>query len=800
MQHAAACSSSRPNNQRTDEQHQAAASERPRHQATPAHSMATYRLELQCSWLEGGGTAVPIQCTVEAVDVGQLVARVKDFLNVDASSPLVFFCIDEDFGERVLLDDLADLSLVAVSTLILRYDGPGAPPRASQPPPPGTAPPPPASAAAVAQLQTQPAPQPAPQPQPEAGQAQAAAEEAVGNALSLVVEPCALVPGGRALQLHLAQPDIPGLVVALEAALGLTGISFMTFDADFEEWCMPAALDELGTDALLRITAGSHVAAAMAPPAAAADAPPAQPSEGIPPAPASASAPDSPGVEELVGMGFTRTASKSAMDAGGGDVQRAAELLLSSPGEDVSAATPAPSPPPSSAGSVAAAAGAEPVPAGGGDAVALLAVEARERGLSEGALQAMISEVSGVTGATAQVATQLLLAAGLQPNRAVEHFFSSGGGGSVDAVGSTASGQSSPPDAASDTAGVPLHLSTHSVAHTPGGRSIDVEAMTGEEEELHKQQLVDKLQAYQAATPAAQQTDVFDMVEFAWENMLESRPPDEIHRKWTREQRSANSLRMSICATTTHACLCPVAVAATLASEEDFVRPGTRAAVLTSLTHTLVHCFRQLLGSSGQAARRLAARWQHGSGRWERLRPHASLPAAAGSSTRRRRWASRASGASGSCCAAPPSSSSRCCCALAAATPTGRMGSPGSRPARACCSTIAAAIRATWTDGGGWVSARVPAACLRKRYTHGCRYYVAPPKQPRRGYPFCFRINADATDKKTSGKYLLAAETREEMMEWTEHLRPPNTRTRAEVRPVPLQPLPRRTDFALCIL
>jgi serine/threonine protein kinase len=108
-------------------------------------------------------------------------------------------------------------------------------------------------------------PQPTPQPQPGAGPVRG-----TKDTLSLVLEPCALVPGGRTLQLHLAQQDITGLVAALEATLGLAGISFVAFNAEFEEWHMPATLDELGTNVRLRITGGSQCATSMMPADAAA--------------------------------------------------------------------------------------------------------------------------------------------------------------------------------------------------------------------------------------------------------------------------------------------------------------------------------------------------------------------------------------------------------------------------------------------------------------------------------------------------------------------------------------------------
>jgi len=61
-------------------------------------------------------------------------------------------------------------------------------------------------------------------------------------------------------------------------------------------------------------------------------------------------------------------------------------------------------------------------------------------------------------------------------------------------------------------------------------------------------------------------------------------------------------------------------------------------------------------------------------------------------------------------------------------------------------------------------------------------YSVQPPKQPRRGHPYCFRISieqtsgAAAADGKAPGKYILCASTQESMDAWVEARQPPVAR------------------------
>ena len=70
-------------------------------------------------------------------------------------------------------------------------------------------------------------------------------------------------------------------------------------------------------------------------------------------------------------------------------------------------------------------------------------------------------------------------------------------------------------------------------------------------------------------------------------------------------------------------------------------------------------------------------------------------------------------------------------------------------------------------------------------------YSVQPPKQPRRGHPFCFRISIEphvggpgggGADGKAPGKYILCASTQESMDAWVEALQPPAARSRAEAK------------------
>ena len=124
------------------------------------------------------------------------------------------------------LDDLAELA--ADGTLILRYDGDGAPPM-KQPPPKQ---PPPVSVAAVS-------------------------DGSAVSTISVRIDASDLVPG-CALRLAGVE-DLDGLARQIGAALGLDGVEFVAWDEDFEEWCAPTNISELeGSSATrLKITSGS---------------------------------------------------------------------------------------------------------------------------------------------------------------------------------------------------------------------------------------------------------------------------------------------------------------------------------------------------------------------------------------------------------------------------------------------------------------------------------------------------------------------------------------------------------------
>eukprot|EP01043_Picozoa_sp_COSAG02_P080047 COSAG02_NODE_18838_length_915_cov_1.018382_2_plen_223_part_01 len=181
------------------------------------------------------------------------------------------------------LDDLTDDGVV-----ILTYPGGGDPPSApvvtpqglsSQPVPAAVVSMEPASAPFNSFVTPAPAPPPppAPAPAPHAAASPATARiasyapgtptAASGDLMLLAVEldPCELAPEGGSLQV--ACNDVAGLGEELGLQLGFTGVKFQVFDADFEEWCTPTTLDEMGGSVRIMLTGGTRTGAATAAPA-----------------------------------------------------------------------------------------------------------------------------------------------------------------------------------------------------------------------------------------------------------------------------------------------------------------------------------------------------------------------------------------------------------------------------------------------------------------------------------------------------------------------------------------------------
>ena len=80
--------------------------------------------------------------------------------------------------------------------------------------------------------------------------------------LAVELDPCELAPEGGSLQV--ACSDVAGLGAELGVQLGLAGVKYQVFDPDFEEWCTPTTLDEMGGSVRIVLTGGTRTGAAAA--------------------------------------------------------------------------------------------------------------------------------------------------------------------------------------------------------------------------------------------------------------------------------------------------------------------------------------------------------------------------------------------------------------------------------------------------------------------------------------------------------------------------------------------------------
>lgn len=678
----------------------------------------------------------------------------------------------QDFDEVVALVDLDDLA--DDGEVVLTYPGGGDPPSAPVVAPEGLSSRPvqaavvsmepsntPLSSSPLAPTPTftappQPAPEPAPA-SPSAAASPASARitsyaaglptEASGDMMLLAVEleACELTPEGG--QVQVACGDVTGLGVELGVQLGLADVKFQVFDPDFEEWCTPTSLDEMGGSVRVLITGGTRTGAAS---------PGSRPAEAaLTPREAAAAlgedehslvasqqaemqalqqqlaaveaSTESPGVRELMSMGFSRTSSRSALEASRGEVQVAAEMLLENPEQGtVEPAAPTRPPPPLewvgystvSGGPPAEAITPQSMRAGRGSRGAgrraepepslnpadLINGEASSRGIPPARLTAMLQELQAVTSVSLSEAQELLLAANLDLNRAVEHFFTSdraesgqgnsGGGGAGrsggDGGGGFASQAPQPASPATAYSGG-AHSSDSWAVQEADQLGLFADGSIETPEELAaKKQLVDKMQAYKASNPIAETLPIFDVVQFAWERMSECTEPAEIHRQYQAQARNAASIRMSM----------SLGFQSVAADMDRFkAMQAQEVSRVASHIGTLDHEQKNKAGIK---------KWKT---RWFAL------------------WQS-----------------------------------PAEDDMVLLC----------------YESAHAPAPLGLARLVRG-GYSVQPPKQPRRGHPFCFRISIDQADGK-SGKYILCASSQEAMDGWVEALQPPAARSRAEAK------------------
>ena len=300
----------------------------------------------------------------------------------------------------------------------------------------------------------------------------------------------------------------------------------------------------------------------------------------------------------------------------------------------------------------------------------------------------MLQELQAVTSVSVSEAQELLLAANLDLNRAVEHFFSSGRATSDAGV---PSGGSAAPQPAPSYVGGASSSDSWAVQEAEQLGLFADGSIESAEELAAKKQLVDKLQAYKSANPMAETLPIYDVVQFAWERMSESLDPAEIHRQFESQSRNAASIRMSM----------SLGFQSVAADMGRFKAMNAREIQrVASYSGTLDH----------EEKKAGIKRWKT---QWFAL------------------W-----------------------------------HSPAEDDMILLC----------------YESADAAAPIGLARLVRG-EYSVQPPKQPRRGHPFCFRISIDeASGDHKSGKYILCASTQEEMDGWVEALQPPPARSRAEAK------------------
>eukprot|EP01043_Picozoa_sp_COSAG02_P051990 COSAG02_NODE_5543_length_4243_cov_6.603282_2_plen_557_part_00 len=318
----------------------------------------------------------------------------------------------------------------------------------------------------------------------------------------------------------------------------------------------------------------------------------------------------------------------------------------------------------------------------------LINSEASTRGIPPARITQMLQELQAVTSVSVSEAQELLLAANLDLNRAVEHFFSSGRATSDAGV---VSGESPAPQPAPSYVDGASSSDSWAVQEAEQLGLFSDGSIESAEELAAKKQLVDKLQAYKSANPMAETLPIYDVVQFAWERMSESLDPAEIHRQFESQSRNAASIRMSM----------SLGFQSVAADMGRFKAMNAREIQrVASHSGTLDH----------EEKKAGIKRWKT---QWFAL------------------WHSPAE----------DDMILLCYESADAAAPIG----------------LARLVR------GG--------------------YSVQPPKQPRRGHPFCFRISIDeASGDRKSGKYILCASTQEEMDGWVEALQPPPARSRAEAK------------------
>jgi hypothetical protein len=562
--------------------------------------------------------------------------------------------------------------------------------------------------------------------------------------LAVELEPSELAPEGGSLQV--ACNDVTELGAELGAQLGLANVKYQVFDPDFEEWCTPTTLDEMGGSVRIMLTGGNRTGApAPAPAPAQAPLTPREAAAALGESEdsllasqqaeiqalqqrlaAAEATTESPAVQELMSMGFTRQSSRSALEASGGEVQVAAEMLLEQPDQGAPM-PPAPAPAPSPAewggysggghGGGGRSGGRRPAEAttpysqrdgrggGGGGAepalnpADLINSEASTRGIPPARVTAMLQELQAVTSVTVTEAQELLLAANLDLNRAVEHFFTSGrvGGGDGGGGGGGGGGDAPAPQPAAYAGAAAAYSGGAAASDSWAVQEADQLGLFADgsiesaDELATKKQLVDKLQAYKSANPAAELLPIYDVVQFAWERMSEALDPAEIHRQFESEARNAASIRMSM-----------------------------------SLGFQSVAAD---MGRFKAMSARESARVASHSG------PLDHEEKKAGMKKWKRQWFAL-------------------------------WHSPAEDDMVLLC----------------YESSDAPAPLGVARLSRG-GYSVQPPKQPRRGHPYCFRISIEAAaGESKTGKYILCASTQESMDAWVEALQPPAARSRAEAK------------------
>ena len=446
------------------------------------------------------------------------------------------------------------------------------------------------------------------------------------------------------------------------------------------------------------------------------------------PQPAAAEGSESPGVRELMSMGFSRTSSRTALEASGGEVQSAAEMLLEQP--DVSAGgemggsphqaqrlepSPAPAPAPSWGtpipehtspysqragpggagagwgGGPGGAAAGQPGADGSFGAADLISSEAATRGISAMRLSQMLQELQAVTSVSLTEAQELLLAANLDLNRAVEHFFTSGrvvdgvgGGGGGAGGGGAGLGDGARGGMDVGAAGGSAASDSWAVQEAAEHGLFADGSIESAEELAAKKALVDKINDYKSATPAADGLPVFDVVQFAWERMGEGQEAADLYRQYQAEAKTAHSIRQSMSL-------------GFQSADQDMGRFDNMSA--RECARVAAHCG-QLDVEEKKAGMK---KWRR---KWFAL------------------WHSPAQ--------------------------------LGGNDMVLLCFEDEDAYKPTGTA----------------RLERG-KYQVQPPKQPRRGHPNCFRISIDSAggaDKK--GKYILNALSKESMEAWVEALQP----------------------------